>query len=223
MARYASESYWTERYSHDREPFDWFQRFATCAPFAEALRSIVSKSDQLLIVGAGTSRLGEEMYADGYTNVYNLEISPLAVKLLDDRYARAGGLPIDNRIGDATALAFNDGSFDALIDKGTLDALLCADLATGHAMLAEASRVLRQTGGLFVHITDSPPDVRLPLLNTPAFRWRLLEHFTLPRPGTTQRAPVVRPGGGDAAANGAEPDLHTHHMYVMKRSATASK
>lgn len=49
---------------------------------------------------------------------------------------------------DATRLEFPDRSFDAVVDKGTLDALCCAPGgdALAHAMNAEVARVLRPTG-----------------------------------------------------------------------------
>ncbi|KAG8465286.1 hypothetical protein KFE25_002593 [Diacronema lutheri] len=215
MARYAEKHYWDERYTYDPEPFDWFQRYSTCGAFRDAVRECVKKSDQVLLVGAGTSRLAEEMYADGFSNLFNLDISRVACKLLDERYERAGGLPIDNRVGDAQALSFNDGSFDAIIDKGTLDALLCADPAAGHAMLAEISRVLRSSGGCFVHVTDCPPDKRLPLLQNARLRWKLHRHVALPRPLLVHHLPVAKAAAGDG--DGA--DAASHHMYVLKRTA----
>lgn len=55
-----------------------------------------------------------------------------------------------------------DGSFDAVVDKGTLDALLCgcgaADKAK--ALVSEAARVLRR-GGAFLLVTFGAPERRL--------------------------------------------------------------
>jgi hypothetical protein len=43
---------------------------------------------------------------------------------------------------DATNMQFKDGEFDVVIDKGTLDALICAtDLVMSTKLLAEMSRV----------------------------------------------------------------------------------
>jgi ubiquinone/menaquinone biosynthesis C-methylase UbiE len=215
MARYAEKAYWDERYTYDQEPFDWYQRYATCGGFRDAVRECVHKSDQILIVGAGTSRLGEEMFGDGYSNLFNMDASPVACKLLEERYERTGGLPIDNRVGDVQLLSFNDGSFDAIIDKGTLDALLCAEQTAGNAMLAEVSRVLRSSGGCFVHVTDCPPDKRLPLLQNARFRWKLHKHYSLPRPLHVHHLPVAKEVAADA--DGGDPT--NHHMYVFKRSA----
>ncbi|KAJ1632152.1 S-adenosyl-L-methionine-dependent methyltransferase [Pavlovales sp. CCMP2436] len=222
MARYADASYWSERYTYDPEPFDWFQRFGTCGAFRHAIREAVPKPDQVLVVGAGTSRLAEEMFAAGYSNIFNLDISPVACKLLDERYERMGGLPIDNRIGDVQALSFNDASFDTIIDKGTLDALLCAESAVGLAMLSEISRVLRSSGGIFVHVTDCPPDKRLPLLQNARFRWKLARHYTLPRSQQTHPQPTAKPLDsssrvGLGLVSGTEPDQEDHHMFVFIR------
>lgn len=50
------------------------------------------------------------------------------------------------QVADCRNMAmFQDGSFRAVLDKGTMDAMLCADDDTGNAskMLAEAYRVLQ--------------------------------------------------------------------------------
>ena len=64
---------------------------------------------------------------------------------------------------DARAMqdAFSRASFDAVIDKGTLDALLCADDDTGNAqkMMLEVARVLRP-GGLYIWCSGSGPKDR---------------------------------------------------------------
>lgn len=64
-----------------------------------------------------------------------------------------GNCQMSFRVADCRNMAmFQDGSFGAVLDKGTMDAMLCADDDTGNAskMLAEAYRVL-QNGGLLSH------------------------------------------------------------------------
>jgi ubiquinone/menaquinone biosynthesis C-methylase UbiE len=71
---------------------------------------------------------------------------------------------------DARALRFAEGSFDAVIDKGTFDAIVCTpddDAAVSQAC-AEVARVLGP-GGVFVSVSLAPPRRRLPLLKHPAW------------------------------------------------------
>ena len=56
------------------------------------------------------------------------------------------------------AKRYKDGSFDAVVDKGTLDALMSEDTAqvreSGKAMLAEVKRVLKPAGRSVVMLCE---------------------------------------------------------------------
>ena len=69
MAQYGKPEYWDERYARDPEPFDWYQRWSG---IRDICMNYMKPSDNVLIVGCGNSRLGEEMYC--YTNVVHYPI-----------------------------------------------------------------------------------------------------------------------------------------------------
>jgi hypothetical protein len=71
-------------------------------------------------------------------------------------------------------LPFPAGRFGAVVDKGTLDSLLCGDESTAHAakMCEHVSRALRP-GGVFVVISYGTPDNRLCYLEAPAYKWKV--------------------------------------------------
>ncbi len=89
MSHYGSIEYWEERYSKDPEPFDWYQRY-------QALREIVAKhvkpSDKILNVGAGNSRMTEEMHDDGFKHIVNIDFSPVCVAAMKEKYKGRDGL-----------------------------------------------------------------------------------------------------------------------------------
>eukprot|EP00831_Metopus_contortus_P014152 TRINITY_DN15839_c0_g1_i3.p2 TRINITY_DN15839_c0_g1~~TRINITY_DN15839_c0_g1_i3.p2 ORF type:complete len:174 (+),score=45.18 TRINITY_DN15839_c0_g1_i3:153-674(+) len=64
--------------------------------------------------------------------------------------------------GDIRELSYEDNTFDACIDKGTLDSLLCSEQAFLNAALAlkEAQRVLKP-GGYYIMISYGRPEDRL--------------------------------------------------------------
>jgi EEF1A lysine methyltransferase 4 len=67
---------------------------------------------------------------------------------------------------------FRDESYDIVIEKSTLDAILCGDKSFLNAakMLKEVQRVLK-TGGLYIIISYGSPDNRLfHLVNSRVFR-----------------------------------------------------
>lgn len=73
---------------------------------------------------------------------------------------------VDNytcRETDVLNLNFPDGSFDAVVDKGTLDALLCRSVKDARDMVTEMHRVLTP-GGIYVQVTTEDPEARLELL-----------------------------------------------------------
>lgn len=60
MAQYGKGDYWDERYTRDPEPFDWYQRWSGVRDIIAPL--IAAQSSPVLVVGAGNSRMSEEMY-----------------------------------------------------------------------------------------------------------------------------------------------------------------
>ena len=61
---------------------------------------------------------------------------------------------------DAKELLYPDNEFDAIIDKGTLDCILCGDQAYKNAaqMLMECQRCLKEGGYLFIVSYGKPED-----------------------------------------------------------------
>ena len=61
---------------------------------------------------------------------------------------------------DATNTSYKDEEFDVVIDKGTLDALICGtDLSLSDAMLKEMGRIVKRDGQILI-ITHSGPEGR---------------------------------------------------------------
>jgi len=74
-------------------------------------------------VGSGNSRLSEEMFEEGYSNITNIDISNVCVKAMKDKYKEKG----DNfkyLLMDVKSMDFPEASFDAVVDKATLDSVL---------------------------------------------------------------------------------------------------
>lgn len=74
-------------------------------------------------MGAGNSRLSEEMHDEGYTTITNIDVSNVCIKAMKEKYKEKD----DNfkyLLMDAKAMDFPEGSFDAVIDKATLDSVL---------------------------------------------------------------------------------------------------
>ncbi|XP_020108095.1 methyltransferase-like protein 13 isoform X3 [Ananas comosus] len=122
---------------------------------------------------------------------------------------------------------FRDESFDCVIDKGTLDSLMCGADAPVCAsqMVEEVSRLLRP-GGIFMLITYGDPSVRIPHLNQARYGWKIVL-FVIPRPGfqSTEVScpkksilePVPLTEKGQLPAGYVLEDPDSHYIYVCKK------
>jgi ubiquinone/menaquinone biosynthesis C-methylase UbiE len=78
---------------------------------------------------------------------------------------------------DVCSLQFQDASYDAVVDKGTLDSVLCGDNSTANAAkyCSEVSRVMR-AGATFFIVSYGTPENRLSYLEKEEFKWRVTVH-----------------------------------------------
>ncbi|KAI8474181.1 MAG: complex I intermediate-associated protein 30-domain-containing protein [Monoraphidium minutum] len=139
-AEYGEAAYWDERYAREPICFDWYQGWAG---LEGVIRRHLRPDEPLLHVGVGTSRLQEGLVTEGgFVRVVNLDVSTVVV----DQMARlhAGVAELEYAAGDVRSMPqYEDGSFGGVLDKGTLDAILCgaAPAENAAAALAECCRV----------------------------------------------------------------------------------
>ncbi|EFJ43782.1 hypothetical protein VOLCADRAFT_65458, partial [Volvox carteri f. nagariensis] len=158
---YGDCDYWDERYSREPAAFDWYQGF-------NGLQSILHQAfplhTTLLQVGVGSSRLQEDMARAGWRLIINIDYSRVVINHMADLHK--GVRALEYRVADARHMPeFTDCSFEGVIDKGTLDAILCGERGAqdATAMLAECFRVLKP-GFAFMLVTYGDPASRLPYL-----------------------------------------------------------
>lgn len=106
-------------------------------------------------------RLAQEPTLLPRLHVTDCDSSPSALKLMRHRHRALRKYACHE--GNALNLDFLDDTFDAVVDKGTLDALLCRGTEHARSMVSEMHRVLRR-GGVYVQISAEDPDARLELL-----------------------------------------------------------
>ena len=157
MAQYGQAAYWEDRYAKDPEPFEWYQRYDA---LRDLLRAVVPASASVLVAGCGNSRLTAEMWKDGFAPIANVDISRTVIDQMSARHKDMRG--VTWAVGNVMQLAFADGAVDAVVDKGTLDSLLCGDNSTanGGRYLSEVCRVLKPSG-VFFCVSYGNPDNRL--------------------------------------------------------------
>jgi ubiquinone/menaquinone biosynthesis C-methylase UbiE len=96
-------------------------------------------------------------------------------------------------------MTFDDCSFDVLIDKGTLDAILCGAESARHAtaMLTECARVMKGDGVLCI-VTYGAPSSRLSYLEQTRYGWEVTYEML----GGTRYLYVCRKSATQATVNG---------------------
>ena len=145
-----------------------------CALSDVAPRCSAHHANASRLVAPGTSDLAACLYDEGWQDVTAVDVSRQAIAAATKRYAETRpGLRFE--FGDCRHLTnVSDGSYGAVLDKGTLDACCCGDGFDYEAqrIAAEVARVLTP-GGLWCSVSLMPPSVLLPLL--PKHVWQSVE------------------------------------------------
>jgi ubiquinone/menaquinone biosynthesis C-methylase UbiE len=100
------------------------------------------------------------MYKEGYKNIVNIDISEVVIEDMANRnkeYKEMTWLSMDA----LNMEKFENEKFDIVIDKSTMDAILCGDFSFYNTakMLSEIQRVLK-TGGIYMVISYGQPETR---------------------------------------------------------------
>ncbi|KAJ8500533.1 hypothetical protein OPV22_011085 [Ensete ventricosum] len=216
---YGEPSYWDQRYQSDPGTFDWYQKYPSLAPLFDRY---LLRHHRLLLVGCGNSALGESMVDDGYQDVVNIDISSVVIEAMQKKHMDKQGLKYINMDVRDMSL-FQSSSFDAVIDKGTLDSLMCGHDAMQNAtkMLLEVDRVLKDKG-VYILITYGGPSYRLYMLRT-IQHWAISLHVIDrvekgPGPKTwtlTNPVPLNTDGSSIATLLGSNPEVH--YIYVCTK------
>ncbi|XP_041030877.1 EEF1A lysine methyltransferase 4 isoform X2 [Carcharodon carcharias] len=116
--RYKDRDYWDERYRHE-ETFEWFGAFSR---FEHLLKEEIRGDEAILILGCGNSSMSYDMFMSGYRSITNIDFSATCIEKMASKYASCSGM--EWKIMDAKALEFENESFDVVLEKGTLDAMM---------------------------------------------------------------------------------------------------
>ncbi|XP_038572344.1 eEF1A lysine and N-terminal methyltransferase [Micropterus salmoides] len=147
---FSSAEYW-ERFFKKRgeKAFEWYGDYTK---LCGVLHKYIKVQDKVLVVGCGNSELSEQLYDVGYKHLTNIDISETVVTHMNQRNAeRRPGLTFQQV--DATQTPYEDASYQAALDKGTLDAMASEEEgALARNMLTEVGRVL-SVGGRYVCVT----------------------------------------------------------------------
>uniref|UniRef100_A0A3P9L1V2 EEF1A lysine methyltransferase 4 n=1 Tax=Oryzias latipes TaxID=8090 RepID=A0A3P9L1V2_ORYLA len=175
-SQYNDVVYWDERYKTEQS-YDWLGSFSK---FQHLLEKVVKKEDSILMLGCGNSSLSGDMYDAGYHNIINIDYSSVCIDTMSARYSSCPSMSWHQM--DVRKLSFCDASFDVIIEKATLDAIMVDEKTPWevsketanfiHQALTEISRCLKP-GGRFISITFAQPFFRKRLYARTQYSWSI--------------------------------------------------
>lgn len=224
-AKYTTRAYWDKRFASETR-YEWLAGYDS---IADLISQYIGRSARVLLLGNGSSRLPLDMAAAGYARVVATDYSVPAVRN-GRAAAAAAGATVRWAVADMLALAaapgergagaddadvdsdapvrFAPASFDAVVDKAAMDAILAdgGDCWAPTSRLLDAARdvmdgvarVLRP-GGVFLQLSFSQPH----------FRWRYLATGAW---AGAQAAPAIVPGdvpGGEPGRSHFDENVDT--------------
>lgn len=122
-------------------------------------------------LGCGNSVLSEELYDRGFKQVFNIDISPVVIEQMAKRNSVSrpelkckvhSCKYMTGEVMDVRNMHFPSDYFDLIIDKSTIDALLCGESAFINTalMMRECQRVLK-VDGAYMGISYGNPENRV--------------------------------------------------------------
>ncbi|EYU32697.1 hypothetical protein MIMGU_mgv1a020540mg [Erythranthe guttata] len=159
----------------DQENWDFFfdARRGADDFFEWSHLSYPPEEQSILVPACGNSRLSEHLYDDGFTNITNVDFSKVVISAMLRR--NVNERPVMKwRVMDMTDMQFENGTVDAIIDKGGLDALMESELdsRSGILYLSEVKRLLK-AGGKYICLTLAEPHVLGLLFRKFRFGWNI--------------------------------------------------
>ncbi|XP_027468070.1 eEF1A lysine and N-terminal methyltransferase isoform X2 [Zalophus californianus] len=150
---FGSVDYWEKFFQQrGRRAFEWYGSYLE---LCGVLHKYIKPREKVLVIGCGNSELSEQLYDVGYQDIVNIDISEVVIKQMKERNASRRPQMSFLKM-DMTQMEFPDASFQVVLDKGTLDAVLTDEeektLHQVDRMLAEVGRVL-QVGGRYLCIS----------------------------------------------------------------------
>jgi len=182
---YGSPDFWREVYTGSSKwkkciPPEWLFSYEQ---FKNQRWHRYLRGGSILDVGCGPSTFMSDAYDDGFHDITCADVEHNVVEMMRQKNAlvRPG---IKYMQSDAcNMLGIDDRSYDIIVDKGTMDALICAGKRTVSRCSAEIHRVLKDAGLYLCISLNAPEQMQSAIANTGSHRlWRIEVLTWKPRP-----------------------------------------
>lgn len=172
MPNYGDPRYWEDHYRQEEgKTFDWLEEYEELKAVLQPL--LPSPDAAILVLGCGNANFSSALYDDGNRYVVNIDISAVVIEQMKKRHISRPEMVFS--VMDVRKLEFPANSFDLVVDKSTLDALLCSEnnaFLSVAQMTREVQRVLKPAGH-YVSISYGNPENRSVHFVSPHLSWTL--------------------------------------------------
>ena len=219
---YGYQDYWESRYTSQRgQTFDWLQDYSSIKEgFSDLFQN---KKVRILNIGCGNSELGEKLFEDGFYHTYNIDYCKNVIDFMQERNKNKKGLHYEQK--DVLNLEYKKEIFDLIIDKATMDTVLCTDNALLNItkMTKEISRALK-TGGVYLVLSYGRPDERLIHLRRDhlAFDIKICKIVKSEKNGKINYDLSIQEEDDEEINENAKEEKRVHYAYVCKKLPEAN-
>ena len=149
---FGRQDYWQGVYEQQTSDFSWYAAWPELEPF---IVEWVSQDHDILLPGVGCDALLKDLWNAGYTELAAFDYAPRSIEYCQSTMLLPEEANVQLVVADARDLScYESASFDAVLDKGTLDAIFLAGDTAAQRLnnlqrsISELQRVLRP-GGIF--------------------------------------------------------------------------
>jgi len=121
VLKYKDHTYWDNRFKEEKE-YEWLCSFSDIEKYL--LRDI-KKDNAILILGCGNSNFSAELHDAGFSRITSVDFSHVVIEDMQQKFASTHP-SLKWIVSDVRNLnEIPDDSFDVVIDKACIDALVC--------------------------------------------------------------------------------------------------
>ena len=165
--KYGIKNYWDKMYegTGDRpsQSYSWYCGWTELSPFWTEL--VPDRLSHILIAGIGNDLTPSALYDEGWRNITAFDYSESGVKKARNLFGEKRSEGVTIMTADARDLPICDGSVDAVLDKGTLDAIFIAGEEIFQEAVKEMTRVTAKSGVMVCVSNVIPSEVLLKSFN----------------------------------------------------------
>ena len=168
-SEFKKQEYWESRFEKE-ESYDWLANFSSVKKY---ILPQLQRTDKILIVGCGNSSFSSELFLEGFENIINIDYSATVINAMSSIHSDSKPSMLWVHM-DMLKLDFPPETFDVVIDKAAMDAIMVdegdvwnptpACIEAAHSMCAGITSVLKPHGK-YLQISFAQPHFRTKYLS----------------------------------------------------------